>query len=228
MALPTLNQTQYATLMGLLRAQMGKPYVWGAIGPGSFDCSGLVQWAYGKMGIALPRTTYQQINAGISVPLDELMPGDLVFFETDDNPNNGPDHVGIYSGNGNMMNAQNEDVGLKETSIASGYWRNALVGARRTFTVSDDGGTVPDDGEQPRVGLPSIGLPSLPVSGIGGILAPILGLPSLPGTPEAIGAMFEQAVVIGLGCAFVLIGMGVLLREPAVEIATTVATKAIP
>ncbi|MFE9818631.1 NlpC/P60 family protein [Streptomyces sp. NPDC005773] len=78
---------------------LGKPYVWGATGPSSFDCSGLTQAAYRSAGVSLPRTTYTQINAGRRVSRSELAPGDLVFFYS------GITHVGLYIGNGQMIHA---------------------------------------------------------------------------------------------------------------------------
>jgi cell wall-associated NlpC family hydrolase len=78
---------------------LGKPYVWGATGPSSFDCSGLIQAAWRSAGIALPRTTYTQINAGERVSRSQLAPGDLVFFYS------GISHVGLYIGGGQMIHA---------------------------------------------------------------------------------------------------------------------------
>ncbi|WP_328540811.1 C40 family peptidase [Streptomyces sp. NBC_00344] len=78
---------------------LGRPYVWGATGPASFDCSGLTQAAYRSAGLSLPRTTYTQINSGQRVDRSELAPGDLVFFFS------GISHVGIYIGNGEMIHA---------------------------------------------------------------------------------------------------------------------------
>ncbi|WP_326767295.1 NlpC/P60 family protein [Streptomyces sp. NBC_01591] len=78
---------------------LGKPYVWGATGPSSFDCSGLTQAAWRSAGVSLPRTTYTQINTGRRVSRSELAPGDLVFFYS------GISHVGLYIGNGQMIHA---------------------------------------------------------------------------------------------------------------------------
>ncbi|MCL7376243.1 C40 family peptidase [Streptomyces sp. 35G-GA-8] len=78
---------------------IGKPYVWGATGPGAFDCSGLTQAAWRSAGVALPRTTYTQINTGQRVSRGALAPGDLVFFFS------GISHVGIYVGGGQMVHA---------------------------------------------------------------------------------------------------------------------------
>ncbi|WP_433247431.1 NlpC/P60 family protein [Streptosporangium sp. CA-135522] len=85
--------------------QQLRPYVWGAEGPNSFDCSGLVMWAYQKVGISLPHYTGDQWTAGTHVSRDELRPGDLVFFYNDLH------HVGIYIGAGMMVHApQTGDV----------------------------------------------------------------------------------------------------------------------
>ncbi|AXE79688.1 C40 family peptidase [Streptomyces atratus] len=78
---------------------LGKPYVWGATGPSSFDCSGLTQAAWRSAGVSLPRTTYTQISAGRHISRSELAPGDLVFFYS------GVSHVGLYIGNGQMIHA---------------------------------------------------------------------------------------------------------------------------
>jgi len=80
-------------------AQIGKPYRWGAGGPGSFDCSGLTQYAWGKAGVGLTHHTGNQWNEGRSVSRSEARPGDLVFFYGDLH------HVGIYVGNGIMVHA---------------------------------------------------------------------------------------------------------------------------
>lgn len=87
--------------------KLGSPYVWGATGPGAFDCSGLMQAAYRDAGISLPRTTYAQINAGQRVSPSELLPGDLVFFYS------GISHVGIYVGHGQMIHAPNPSAPVR-------------------------------------------------------------------------------------------------------------------
>lgn len=87
--------------------KLGSPYVWGATGPDAFDCSGLVQAAYRSAGVALPRTTYAQINAGHRVARSELRPGDLVFFYS------GITHVGLYIGNGQMIHAPNSGSSVR-------------------------------------------------------------------------------------------------------------------
>ncbi len=79
--------------------RLGDPYVWGAAGPSSFDCSGLVMWAFAQEGISLPHYTGSLWNLGEHVSENDLQPGDLVFFFEDES------HVGIYIGNGLMVDA---------------------------------------------------------------------------------------------------------------------------
>ncbi|MCJ0870155.1 C40 family peptidase [Streptomyces sp. AP-93] len=98
---------------------IGKPYVWGATGPGSYDCSGLTQAAWRAAGVSLPRTTYTQINAGQRVSRDALSPGDLVFFYS------GVTHVGMYVGNGQMVHAPRPGSTVRLAPIDSMPWAGA-------------------------------------------------------------------------------------------------------
>ena len=86
-------------------AQLGKPYVFGAEGPSTYDCSGLVQYAYAHAGIVLPRTARPQYRVSRPVRLDQLQPGDLLFFATDRSNWQTIHHVGIYLGGGRMVHA---------------------------------------------------------------------------------------------------------------------------
>ncbi|MFD5710650.1 NlpC/P60 family protein [Streptomyces pharetrae] len=97
--------------LAFARAQIGKPYVWGATGPGSYDCSGLTQAAWKAAGVALPRTTYDQVTSGTTVSLAAAQPGDLVFFYDD------VTHVGIYIGNGMMIHAPKPGAYVREESV---------------------------------------------------------------------------------------------------------------
>jgi hypothetical protein len=119
------------------RQALGVQYVWGGSSMSGFDCSGLVVWAYGQQGIQLPRTTYNQINVGASVPPNKLRPGDLVFFDTD-RKRSGPDHVGIYIGGGKFIHAARPGQPVKISSLAEGYYMDRWMGGRRISGVSAD------------------------------------------------------------------------------------------
>ncbi|MEU9956215.1 NlpC/P60 family protein [Streptomyces sp. NPDC050982] len=97
--------------LAFARAQIGKPYVWGASGPGSYDCSGLTQAAWKAAGVTLPRTTWDQVKAGTMVSVNSAQPGDLVFFYDDIS------HVGIYIGDGMMIHAPKPGAYVREESI---------------------------------------------------------------------------------------------------------------
>ncbi|MFE7167342.1 NlpC/P60 family protein [Streptomyces sp. NPDC057616] len=103
--------TKAAKTLAFARAQIGKPYVWGATGPDSYDCSGLTQAAWKAAGVSLPRTTYDQVDAGTTVSLTDAQPGDLIFFYDDIS------HVGIYIGNGMMIHAPKPGAYVREESI---------------------------------------------------------------------------------------------------------------
>ncbi|MFG2464212.1 NlpC/P60 family protein [Streptomyces canus] len=111
----TATDSSYATkaakALAFVRAQIGKPYVWGATGPDSYDCSGLTQAAWKAAGVDLPRVTYDQVNAGTTVSLADAQPGDLVFFYDDIS------HVGLYIGNGMMIHAPKPGAYVREESI---------------------------------------------------------------------------------------------------------------
>lgn len=103
-------------------AQTGDAYLWAAEGPDSFDCSGLVVYAYGQAGIALPRTSSAQSQAGVAVSREELQLGDLVFYYSP------VSHVAIYIGNGQVVQAANPQQGVIVTDVD---WGGTPVGYRR-------------------------------------------------------------------------------------------------
>ena len=96
-----------ATAIRYALAQLGKPYQWGAEGPNSFDCSGLVQTAYRAAGISLPRVSRHQYGAGKLIPLSALRPGDLLFYARNTRDRRTIYHVGMYLGAGRMVEAPN-------------------------------------------------------------------------------------------------------------------------
>ncbi len=121
-------------VVALAYAQLGMPYVWGGANPQtSFDCSGLVQWVYRQVGVRLPRTAQQQYNATTRLAPEDLRPGDLVFFEhTYWSPGEPITHVGIYIGNGQMINAPTTgDVVRVMPVFSDPYWNAHYAGAGR-------------------------------------------------------------------------------------------------
>ena len=106
----------------LARAQLGVPYVYGGASPGGFDCSGLVMWVYGRLGIPLPHNAAALYAAGRPVPAGRAHPGDLVFFA-------GLGHVGIYIGHDRMIHAP--QTGERVEIQALGERSGEVVGVRR-------------------------------------------------------------------------------------------------
>jgi cell wall-associated NlpC family hydrolase len=105
-------------------AQLGKPYQWGGTGPNSYDCSGLTMMSWEAAGVQIPRVAQDQYDATARVPIADLLPGDLVFFGTS---GSGISHVGIYIGNGEMIDAP--ETG-QDVSIQSIYWPDLAGGGR--------------------------------------------------------------------------------------------------
>ena len=107
----------------------GWRYVFGGASPTtSFDCSGLVQWCFGKAGISMPRTAQEQYNVTQHIPLSEAKAGDLVFFHSTYNAGTYITHVGIYQGNNRMFNA-GDPIGYAD--LTSSYWQQHLASAGR-------------------------------------------------------------------------------------------------
>lgn len=134
---PNLQTEATATELGarvveLAYGQIGMPYVWGGASPEtSFDCSGLVQWAYGQVGVRLPRTAQMQYNATERVAPADLQVGDLLFFEHT-YPGERITHVGIYVGGGRMINAPTTGDVVREMPVFDDpYWRAHYAGAGR-------------------------------------------------------------------------------------------------
>jgi peptidoglycan DL-endopeptidase CwlO len=114
----------YGGVVGVAMSQLGTPYVWGGSSPGGFDCSGLVMWAYGQVGVSLPHSTYALFAMGVPVSRDELAPGDLVFFD-------GVGHVGIYIGGDEFIHAPHTGDVVKISSLDDPWYSAEYVGARR-------------------------------------------------------------------------------------------------
>ena len=116
--------TQAGKAVAFAYAQLGKPYVWGATGPASYDCSGLVQAAWASAGVAIPRTTYEQWAALPHVPMSAIQPGDLIFFDQ-------IGHVAIYVGNNMIIDAPQPGQFVEKISLSTPWYATTLDGAAR-------------------------------------------------------------------------------------------------
>ena len=128
---PASSTSSVQAVLNLAYSKIGCPYVWGAEGPNSFDCSGFTSYVFrNAAGVSLPRTTYDQINVGTPVAYSDLQPGDLVFFNTS---GKGVSHVGIYVGGGNMIHSPSSGKTVSVTSINSSYYSARFVTAKRVL-----------------------------------------------------------------------------------------------
>ena len=108
------------------QSKLGAPYALGGVGPNSWDCSGLTQWAFAQAGVTLPRTSFEQASAGVHVDRAAIQAGDLVFFDA-----NGPgaSHVGIATSATTAISATTH--GVREHATTGSYWGSHYYGARR-------------------------------------------------------------------------------------------------
>jgi cell wall-associated NlpC family hydrolase len=119
---PTTSQADKAVAYAY--AQIGKPYVWGASGPDSFDCSGLVSSAWAAAGVTIPRVTYDQWSALPHIPMSDLQPGDLILYE-------GESHVSIYVGNGYIIDAPHTGAVVEKIPESTDWYAAGADGAVR-------------------------------------------------------------------------------------------------
>ncbi len=120
---PAPAPVAYSEAAAIAARYLGVPYVWGGESPAGFDCSGLVSYVYAQLGVTLPHYTVSQWNATTPIPVSDLEPGDLVFFD-------GLTHVGIYIGAGQFIHAPHTGT-VVQIATLSGYWSTHLDGARR-------------------------------------------------------------------------------------------------
>jgi cell wall-associated NlpC family hydrolase len=117
------------TIAGTALRLQGTPYRLGGTSPRTgFDCSGFVQYVYALFGVELPRQVHDQFHAGAKVRIDDLEPGDLVFFVTQGRH---VSHVGIAIGGDRFVHAPNSRGVVRVDSLAAGYWGEHVAGARR-------------------------------------------------------------------------------------------------
>jgi cell wall-associated NlpC family hydrolase len=121
-----------AAVVAVAGSFLDTPYVWGGASPATgFDCSGLVQWSYRQVGVALPRTAQQQYDATTRVGREQLRPGDMVFFAQTYPSAELVTHVGVYAGDGLMVNAPVEGKPISLQPVFTGFWGAHYAGAGR-------------------------------------------------------------------------------------------------
>ncbi len=115
-----LNAAQDSAFLRAALSRLGMPYVWGAAGPASFDCSGLVQWSLAQAGVIMPRVAADQARTGPAVPVSALQPGDLLFYHTDPTAPGYISHVAIYLGRGQMIQAPEPGMNVEIVPVDLG------------------------------------------------------------------------------------------------------------
>lgn len=134
------DKTSASDVADVAASLIGRPYVWGAEGPNSFDCSGLTQYVFREFDVDLPRRAVSQSRAGDPIGR-RLQRGDLVFF-SDDARKSLVTHVGIYEGGGRMIEASKRAGRVRRSNLNEAYWVERFMFARRLLDDGTHAGTV--------------------------------------------------------------------------------------
>ncbi|MFK7815138.1 MAG: C40 family peptidase [Gammaproteobacteria bacterium] len=124
------TQTAGYKIADLAKSLVGSPYKYGGETPNGFDCSGLVLYTHGKVGLQTPRTSLQQFRAAKTIPIKDLRNGDLIFFKL---TRTRVSHVGIYVGNGRFIHAPQSGKQVKATHLNDDYWKTKIVSGGRLY-----------------------------------------------------------------------------------------------
>ena len=125
-----MTAAQLTVALRAAESRRGLPYVWGAAGPSSFDCSGLVEWSFAQAGVSMPRVAADQARTGPAVPASQLQPGDLLFYHTDPTDPGYISHVAIYLGNGWMIQAPQPGMNVE---VVPARFGSQFAGAVRVY-----------------------------------------------------------------------------------------------
>jgi len=125
------NIKNISPLLKEAREHLGKSYVWGAVGPAQFDCSGFTSFVCRKNGINIPRTSIMQGEVGLKVARKELKEGDLIFFDTSKEKKGYITHVGIYLGNNNFIHASSANKKVVISSLNQSFYKARFKWGRR-------------------------------------------------------------------------------------------------
>ena len=124
---PILPASKVSDVINTAKSYLGTPYVFGGTTPRGFDCSGYLQYVFQTQGIAIPRTADEQYKLGLqSKSAKDLVPGDLVFFETYES---GASHCGIYLGKGEFIHASSSS-GVRIDELSNSYWKPRFIGGK--------------------------------------------------------------------------------------------------
>jgi cell wall-associated NlpC family hydrolase len=121
-----LTRAQVKTVLDTALRKVGAPYVWGATGPTSFDCSGLVGYAYAAAGVRLPRVSEQMWLSGLHIRARDALPGDLLFWANDPAAPDDIDHVALYLGNGLMVSAPHTGAVVHVSAVPAQNFRGVV------------------------------------------------------------------------------------------------------
>jgi NlpC/P60 family len=223
-------------------AQRGKPYVYGATGPNSYDCSGLVQAAFKAGGYSLPRTSQEMRNAGTAVPLSQVRTGDIITFDYNDGPSNPApgNHVALYLTAGQVVEAARPGVPIRIAPLDTAHVdrvRRITAGSAATADAADvtpaaTGSTAPglqQAGYDAVINLTPWGIPLNPFKLPGYLFGKLgeAGGDAVKGSvTDALGPVVLASLGVAAGVAVVVTGL-YLTAKPTIDAANAKAEQAL-